>query len=202
MSHQYRGNKKYTTPPKGMPTEKEVGEMLDKLETVLPMTRQEIIMRAVQKYYTRHFEMKANFPVSTLLSDQGHRCYYCGKLLTEVTATIDHMLPLSRGGKNDRDNLCAACSPCNGFKSSMTAEEFIEYRKTVPEETLKMLMNRNPQIRKVAKQTLQFLETPNLTDEEAKIIQARGTCSYLEVQAMDKWRTNRLRKSVGLEPIK
>ncbi len=129
MSHQYKGNKRYTTPPKGMPTEQEVGDMLDALEKLLPMTRKEIIMRAVQKYHNRQFEMKANYPVASLLSDQGHRCYYCGLLLHMSNATIDHMVPLSRGGLSDRENLCASCSPCNSFKASMTSEEFIEFRK-------------------------------------------------------------------------
>jgi 5-methylcytosine-specific restriction endonuclease McrA len=30
--------------------------------------------------------------------------------------TIDHILPVSRGGTNDVENLCVSCGPCNGRK--------------------------------------------------------------------------------------
>ena len=40
-------------------------------------------------------------------------CQWCALPLTEGTATTDHLVPLSRGGTNDWDNLCLACLPCN-----------------------------------------------------------------------------------------
>jgi len=63
---------------------------------------------------------------------QGWKCAYCRRpmkktrkgVVTPSTATLDHALPISRGGRNQRSNLVAACSSCNGAKGSMTAEEF------------------------------------------------------------------------------
>lgn len=47
----------------------------------------------------------------------GH-CACCGKQLTERTMTVDHMIPLSRGGSNDISNLAPLCKPCNRIKSN------------------------------------------------------------------------------------
>lgn len=59
-------------------------------------------------------------------------CYYCGigisilpgKRYHPCRLTIDHLVPLVRGGSSDLTNLVAACSGCNSAKGSMTAEEF------------------------------------------------------------------------------
>lgn len=48
-------------------------------------------------------------------------CAYCG---TKERLTIEHLTPLSRGGKNEVGNVVPACSPCNTTKNAKTAEEF------------------------------------------------------------------------------
>jgi hypothetical protein len=40
-------------------------------------------------------------------------CQWCQCPLTPATATTDHLVPLSRGGTNQWENLCLACRPCN-----------------------------------------------------------------------------------------
>ena len=69
--------------------------------------------------------------LSELCELQGWACHYCKRSMSRkpkrnpnLVATLDHMLPVSRGGRNQRDNLCAACLECNRRKGSMTAEEF------------------------------------------------------------------------------
>lgn len=42
-------------------------------------------------------------------------CQYCG----EMADTIDHVIPYSYGGRDELDNLVAACRPCNFFVSDM-----------------------------------------------------------------------------------
>lgn len=49
------------------------------------------------------------------------RCSYCRK---RRFLTVDHMIPLSRGGANTRANLTAACRPCNSGKKRLTPEEW------------------------------------------------------------------------------
>lgn len=48
----------------------------------------------------------------------GWHCVYCAKILTESTLTIDHRIPLARGGTNWPANLLPACKPCNSRKGA------------------------------------------------------------------------------------
>jgi 5-methylcytosine-specific restriction endonuclease McrA len=59
-------------------------------------------------------------------------CYYCAKEMifekgcSPDKATIDHMLPITRGGTNDASNLVPACHACNSKKGIMTSEEYLD----------------------------------------------------------------------------
>jgi 5-methylcytosine-specific restriction endonuclease McrA len=64
---------------------------------------------------------------------QRGQCFYCKKKMelpiykvkaTKRTATLDHVKPLSKGGKRPK-NLVLACQECNSKKSSMPAHEFV-----------------------------------------------------------------------------
>jgi hypothetical protein len=60
-------------------------------------------------------------------------CAYC--LRHESVAgvmSVEHMLPLSRGGTNTADNIVPACLRCNLNKSSRTVLEFLVWREIVP----------------------------------------------------------------------
>jgi 5-methylcytosine-specific restriction endonuclease McrA len=68
-------------------------------------------------------------------------CTYCNKkgLIIELEgmkvangskATIDHIVPISKGGDLfNYENLCVACGSCNGKKGDKPVEEFINYKK-------------------------------------------------------------------------
>ncbi len=45
-------------------------------------------------------------------------CHWCGWGLTAETATIEHIIPLSRGGLNNANNMRLACEPCNKRRGS------------------------------------------------------------------------------------
>lgn len=55
---------------------------------------------------------------------QGGKCFYCS---VEVGNKyhVDHVMPLSRGGTNNPENLVIACPTCNLRKNKKTAEEFL-----------------------------------------------------------------------------
>lgn len=46
-----------------------------------------------------------------------YQCQSCGKTSTETNLSIDHIFPLSRGGKNDISNLQTLCLTCNKSKT-------------------------------------------------------------------------------------
>lgn len=58
------------------------------------------------------------------IRDCGRRCVYCGTALGLENATLDHVIPLSRGGSHLPGNLVAACQPCNQLKGALLPTEF------------------------------------------------------------------------------
>ncbi|MFK7872850.1 MAG: HNH endonuclease [Oligoflexales bacterium] len=52
-------------------------------------------------------------------------CYYCGCSLNAQTATMDHIVPVSRGGLSKPGNIVACCKPCNTAKGDLTGAEFV-----------------------------------------------------------------------------
>jgi len=63
-----------------------------------------------------------------LFDRDGRRCLYCGRTEAEVRRaglrlTRDHVVPLSRGGRDEWRNVVTACEPCNNSKADRTPEE-------------------------------------------------------------------------------
>ena len=52
-------------------------------------------------------------------------CYYCGQTFARKDLTMDHIVPLARGGKSTKGNVVVACKPCNNDKKYYTAAELI-----------------------------------------------------------------------------
>lgn len=89
----------------------------------------------------RSLRRRARRVMPDLLSAQRHRCYFCGRRIVHVSkipkdkrlaidattvtylrrgqvrrelfATIEHLVPIRAGGRNDRRNLVATCFCCN-----------------------------------------------------------------------------------------
>src|SRR5215207_9416700 len=54
--------------------------------------------------------------------ESGGRCHYCQEALHPLRDfTVDHVIPVARGGSDDRSNLVAACRRCNSSKGAGTA---------------------------------------------------------------------------------
>jgi 5-methylcytosine-specific restriction endonuclease McrA len=45
-------------------------------------------------------------------------CQYCYTQLPTAKLTMDHVLPISKGGKTNWENIVTACNPCNGKKGN------------------------------------------------------------------------------------
>jgi 5-methylcytosine-specific restriction endonuclease McrA len=56
------------------------------------------------------------------LRDQ-NRCQYCGKKFASSELSLDHVIPVSRGGKSSWDNVVCACLPCNVKKGNKLLSE-------------------------------------------------------------------------------
>jgi 5-methylcytosine-specific restriction protein A len=47
-------------------------------------------------------------------------CHYCEKKFSPSELTMDHVVPLARGGTSAKNNLVTACRPCNQAKRLQT----------------------------------------------------------------------------------
>ena len=57
-------------------------------------------------------------------------CYLCGKLIEkEKDFNLDHVMPLSRGGRNEPSNWRATHKTCNAEKGALTYEEWLLYQE-------------------------------------------------------------------------
>ena len=58
-------------------------------------------------------------------------CYYCGRKFKPSELTMDHIVPLGRGGKSVRGNVVPSCKECNTKKKYMLLMEWEEYLKAL-----------------------------------------------------------------------
>ncbi len=54
-------------------------------------------------------------------------CHYCGRQVGAKALTMDHVVPLIRGGRSVRGNTVPACKDCNSKKRSLLPWEWDEY---------------------------------------------------------------------------
>ena len=55
------------------------------------------------------------------------RCYYCDASVPPAELTMDHVVPLIRGGRSTRGNCVPACKDCNSRKKDLLPVEWQEY---------------------------------------------------------------------------
>ena len=62
-------------------------------------------------------------------------CHYCGKKFPPEELTLDHIVPVARGGRSTRGNLVVCCRACNRSKSCLTPAEQLLNALSAEEET-------------------------------------------------------------------
>lgn len=120
-------------------------ENLEKLEAIRnnryfrQYTIDWIVNRAVEKYYGR-FQVRTDYASSRetmkkeALRSQGYECFYCHRILRIKEATMDHLVPLARGGDAaGMSNLVICHAFCNQMKGEMTPAEFSKFVEQNPD---------------------------------------------------------------------
>jgi len=77
--------------------------------------------RAAKYANTPLDEMLTSTEWLAILAEHNGHCHYCDK---EARLTLDHVRPLSKGGKHSKDNVVPACGHCNSSKGNKTLEEW------------------------------------------------------------------------------
>lgn len=52
-------------------------------------------------------------------------CHYCGRNVGAANLTMDHVVPVARGGRSVRGNCVPCCKDCNNRKKAYTPAEQI-----------------------------------------------------------------------------
>ena len=58
-----------------------------------------------------------------ILRRDNHACRYCGASAPDAALTIDHVVPVALGGRDEPSNLVTACKDCNAGKSASNPDD-------------------------------------------------------------------------------
>jgi 5-methylcytosine-specific restriction endonuclease McrA len=61
-------------------------------------------------------------------------CHYCEKSVPPKELTLDHLVPLARGGRSSKGNCVPACKDCNNRKRNLLPLEWEEYLRRLKEQ--------------------------------------------------------------------
>jgi len=63
------------------------------------------------------------FSRANIYARDGYSCQYCGSAFPTPELTFDHVVPVSRGGRKDWENIVTSCVSCNRRKGGRTPSE-------------------------------------------------------------------------------
>lgn len=75
------------------------------------------------KLYDRLPDSAVKFTRRNIYEHYSHRCCYCGRTFGTQDLNLDHVVPRSRGGPTDWNNIVTSCIPCNLKKANRTPQE-------------------------------------------------------------------------------
>ena len=102
-------------------------------------------------------------------------CQYCGRKAPDVILEVDHIKPVSQGGKNTLLNLITSCKDCNRGKGKrlLTEKQTLEKeRKQLEEmqerrEQLQMMMRWHDEVSAMEDEEINFIEKTLLDDDKS-----------------------------------
>lgn len=102
-------------------------EVLEKYEHIVHTVSQNFEVPAVLRL-RQWVNLKRRPPVirfsrANVYARDEHRCQYCYVMFPDRELTLDHVLPVVRGGRKTWENIVAACRKCNQKKGDATPEE-------------------------------------------------------------------------------
>ncbi len=77
----------------------------------------------LKQYIRPYLSLSVRLSRQNIFLRDNHICQYCHRKFSEKRLTIDHVLPLSKGGKHEWTNVVTACSLCNNKKGDKSPEK-------------------------------------------------------------------------------
>lgn len=81
------------------------------------------IIRLLTVIPWRAHQGRMRFSRHNMIVRDNSECQYCGVHVGKHTATVDHVIPRSKGGKTDYFNCVTSCKTCNNKKGDRTPDE-------------------------------------------------------------------------------
>jgi 5-methylcytosine-specific restriction endonuclease McrA len=100
-------------------------EHYDDWEVHSPSVTMKVPALAITKDY-HSFQKGVQFSRQNLYLRDLFQCQYCCETLEPNQLNIDHVIPLSKGGKTNWENCVTSCIPCNSRKGSKTIKPIRE----------------------------------------------------------------------------
>jgi len=123
-------------------------------------------MLGVQAYLA--LQKKIMKKLNALLFHQGGKCFYCDEQLDIKEASIDHIIPRAKGGKDDVDNLVVCCKYANhAFADCSPKQKMLVIKDIIHSPLLcQKLFPRSEEVKEV-KEVIEVIESQanNKTDE-------------------------------------
>lgn len=77
----------------------------------------------VLRNFNRTIKRQLRFNRKNIIKRDNQTCQYCGKRLVLSECTLEHIVPVSKGGENSWDNVVIACTGCNKKKADKSLEQ-------------------------------------------------------------------------------
>jgi 5-methylcytosine-specific restriction endonuclease McrA len=110
----------------------------------------------LKTYIPNRHSTPIRFSRENIYVRDGYTCQYCDQRFTNRDLTLDHVIPVSKGGKKDWTNIVTACMTCNQRKadrSPLEARMPLKAKPTVPQwlpqEELRISSNNAPESWKI-----------------------------------------------------
>lgn len=100
------------------------------------LTRKQKWLDAGAEYLAAMENAKITYAIMRTETFDGYECFFCN----EPAMTFVHILPKSKGGNDDIDNLIEACHSCSAKKQGYTLSEWVNRPKTTA--TMRKNINR------------------------------------------------------------
>lgn len=83
-----------------------------------------LLTRGLSKVHNYEQQYIPHLTNKALFRRDDHVCLYCGEQFHYTFLTRDHVIPISRGGADNWENVVTACFRCNNHKGSKTLAEW------------------------------------------------------------------------------
>lgn len=99
-----------------------IGSKYIKVKTIV----KEIVVPRVLRllnYIKLNYRRTVNYSRKMIYERDMYICQYCSAKLTNKNISLDHVIPISKGGKNTFENLVTSCKKCNHRKGPKLMDE-------------------------------------------------------------------------------